>query len=684
MLISLPGFDKITQVNENGFSEGMNRVSINQNIVFDSKKITQEILTSQESGNYKNVINSMIKAFSEDPYCAGCGEIADIEIIRGEFPIEIASSDSKNLKSEYILAIIPSKRGDSSENIVISVSFPWENYNELGNTAGLIIPLSKYIANIHWLSKDFMILFTDSNIPLSTGIHSFLRDLSTSPKLFKYNGRIRTALCLEIFSSTPKKIIIDIESIDGILPNQDFPNAVIREIESHFNYPPISINTRIFWDSIARQAMNKGSNRPHTPFLLQKIPSFTITFKDELPQDPRVTSASNFKNYEFISLSSIQQAEILKILEGVIKIQSNLHDELHRSNNRYYYTSYFSVLNFGIYLIPLILILFPSFINIITQLSNDNGLLIAGTAFSTLFYSTVISILNFTSQMFEINYFSNNRFENLNLLMGHRNWILFAFFVVVLIALTTILFKVLICLLNSQKTGSRVEILTSIGIAKEIFIIIYSIFLSITNFSVSIYLIPFIISINTVFYNIKLRTATILMVSLFFLHFLIGQGLNGLIWTIITYILKGIMYILINIVNFMFNRNLIFNFGFDINSARNSASVWNSAMGNEIFCGEKAPLYLDIITNGCLLQINDFDHISVQYKIIKSIPILQWINWVEIKYKENRNNKYIDLIAEVISCLIRDATYLNSRTFRNLIIGVFSPLILVSILSLLS
>lgn len=213
MLLSLPGFDKVTEVKESGFSEGVNKASVDHSIILDYRKVTQEVLTSQKSGNAELVVESIINSITKETHCVECGDSGDIGIIENKYYSSNKGKHFYHLNSGYIAAVVPSKRGDSSEVIIISISFPWRNKNEkdkLGNAAGLIIPLSKHFEKIYWTSKDIIILFTDSNIPNSMGINSFLKDLATNQRFLNYNGRIRTAICIEILSFTPKRVFIDI------------------------------------------------------------------------------------------------------------------------------------------------------------------------------------------------------------------------------------------------------------------------------------------------------------------------------------------------------------------------------------------------------------------------------------------------------------------------------------------
>ncbi|OII74200.1 uncharacterized protein cubi_01044 [Cryptosporidium ubiquitum] len=687
LLLSLPGFDKVTEVKESGFSEGVNKASVDQGIILDYKKVTQEVLTSQKSGSAELVAESIINSITKETHCIECGDSGDIDIIKNDY---FSSSKDKHFYHSnygYIAAVVPSKRGDSSEVLIISISFPWENKDgegELGSAAGLIIPLSKHFEKVYWTSKDIILLFTDSNVPNSMGVSSFLKDLATNQRLLKYNGRIRTAMCIEVLSFTPKKVFIDVESMDGLQTNQDFPNAVIREIESSFIYPPISINTRTFWDSITRQAFNKGSGKPHSRFLQNNIPSFTLSLVGEAPieNDQLVDHYKKSQNTnEFISIFPIQQFEIYKFLEGIVKIQSNLHDELHQSGNKYYYTSYFSALSFGTYLIPLIPMLISSTTGILIQISKGNSILLIGIILIACLLSSITPILLLTGYItdkmgyfsFECSNFPTERFAYLSV------WLkTLTFLVLFSTSLITFCIKVFIKLLGIQKNSNIYRnIIASIKIMNNVFLLVFSVYLSIKNFSILVFLIPIILLIALITDSSTIRRVTIgsiFAAIILYFHF---YGKRKNLACLFSKIIMRSRYFLIDIANALNSSNLTYNFGFDIKKARNSASIWNSVLGNEIFCHNEQHL---IGTNSfCNRLLDNFDQVSRHYRTIKSIPILQWISWLEIKIEKNFCNKkrnLYEIFTENLFDLLRDDRCLKSTMFKHLLIGLLSPLIL--------
>ena len=93
--------------------------------------------------------------------------------------------------------------------------------------------------------------------------------------------------------------------------------------------------------------------------------------------------------YDFISSIPISLPDILRFLEGIVKIQSNLHNELQHSASFYYFTSYFSSVNFSICMAALIPFLLPFIFQVIIFLKNRDNILIIGAAIATFFYSVI-------------------------------------------------------------------------------------------------------------------------------------------------------------------------------------------------------------------------------------------------------------------------------------------------------
>ncbi|KAH8742024.1 hypothetical protein FG386_003526 [Cryptosporidium ryanae] len=688
LTLSLPGLDKQNDVKESGFSEGMNRASVAQNIVYDFKKTTQEILTSQVSSlDTKDKILDFIETeFLRNPFCSECGDSSEIEIIRNKYISESIIPNINGISSEYLLAIVPSKRGYSSESIVISISFPWDNKTkryELGNIAGVIVSFSKHLTKVNWLSKDVYILFTDANVPYNIGISAFLRDLSSSTKLQRLNSRIRTALCIEMLSSIPTKILIDIESMDGFLPIQDLPIAIIREIDSYYNNPPIYVEPRLFWDSLVRQASNGGSERPHTTFLHNYIQSFTISLIDESSHINGGLIQYFLKNNdesesfpEFISIYPIPNYEIFRFLEGMVKIISNLHDELNRSTYFYYFTSYVSSIDIGVYLSVFLIILLPILIKTLSNIYYKCNFLIIGAIVTTTYY-----LINYIAFIVLQNYLTKNikypSFEYLESDIYFENLIIDLvnkFFL--LTSIVNVVFRLSLKL--SEKyikfgKGKIIDAIDSVKSINNIFIIIFSVFISIKYFSLSVITTPILLLFNNIIESRNLIDKAFCTINVACLLFLFKPDLNYLICTITTFYIYLINFISIKTTNILLITSYMNNFDSDIYRARNALSVWNSVMGREFFCGKYSKYLSEDIRIGCNSEnFSKIKVISELYKIMKKFPILQWLTWISIfNDKQCIDKRGIgNNISKFVTKFVRDSIYLKSKTFQYFIIGI--------------
>lgn len=443
-----------------------------------------------------------------------------------------------------------------------------------------------------------------------------------------------------------------------------------------------------------RQAFNGGSGRPHSRFLQNNIPSFTISFVDESPavNNEPAHSLKNIHKKEFISIFPIQSFEIYRILEGITKIQSNLHDEFYQSTRRYYYTSYYSVLDFGFYIIPLFPMLLSSLLEILVQISTENSVILIGIVVAAFLLSTSISILFLTIYFVEqIGYFSFRcphflMVENMNLRGLFATLSLSLLFST---ALVTFVIKMLIKLFRIRKDNCIYKnIITSIKAVNNIFIVIFSIFISIKNFGTSVFVIPIILLINLIISNSTIRRFSIRIIILTaLLNFYFKEWLRSRGCLLATIIIRKTRYFLLWVANFLYSKNLTNNFGFNINNARSFASVWDSAMGNDIFCHNDDHFPRGIV-NMCNTQLDNAAQMTKQYKIIKTIPILQWISWIEIKLEKNVCNynnggSFYDILTETLFHLFKDDMCLKSTMLKNVLIGFLAPLILALSLTLL-
>ncbi|EEA07247.1 uncharacterized protein CMU_001180 [Cryptosporidium muris RN66] len=389
-LIYLPYFDSSTIIEEHAFSEGNSNSLFPDKWLLEAKKATHNLLIAQS--NIKNSSNKMSEILvevlrREIPH--SFSDIADLKVTKRQFSVNSLFDEESTVNrfSEYVSAFVPARRGDSFESILFVVNFPWSIENNFGvaDAAGIAIALAKYMITVEWLSKNIHFLFTDSRLSYSAGIRAFLKDYSSELPNLIYTGIIRTALVLQILNSTPSRILIDIESQDGMIPNQDLVNAVIKEFQSKLPRPLASIDPRIIWNSIIRQATNGGSEKAHTPLLQYSIPAYTIILTDdetlkeyELKSTDKPISFGILEDSEdpstnFITSPIIQLSDLVKALEGIIRIQSNLHEELHHSFNFYLFTSYISHISSGVYIYPIIFLCTSVVFQIISLLQRSSS-----------------------------------------------------------------------------------------------------------------------------------------------------------------------------------------------------------------------------------------------------------------------------------------------------------------------
>ncbi|KAK6589211.1 hypothetical protein RS030_213444 [Cryptosporidium xiaoi] len=516
------------------------------------------------------------------------------------------------------------------------------------------------------------------NVPYNIGISAFLRDLSSNTKLQRLNSRIRTALCIEMLSSIPTKILVDI----------DLPVAIIKEIDSYYSNPPIYVEPRLFWDSLIR---------PHTPFLRNNIQSFTISLIDEstnidnegIRYSPKRNGKNEFSS-EFVSIYPIPNYDVFRFLEGMVKIISNLHDELNRSTNFYYFTSYVSSTDINVYLSVFLIILLPMLLKTVNNIYYKCNFLIIWAIVAIIYYlfNCIILILIWDYFSERIKYLVteyskiNIYFEDLIIDLVNKFFLL--------ISVINLIFSLLIKLLKDCNTTFDQDKINnanySVKTMNNVFIITFSVFISIKNFSLSVIVTPILLFlVNIIFESRKLVYVVFCAMNIACLLFVLELDLNSLICTITTSFIYSMNFIFIKATNILILTNYMRNFGSDIYRARNALSTWNSVMGREFFCGK----YSKYLSNNLKIECNSENFskikiISELYKIMKKFPILQWLTWISISNDIKCTGKecVVSNISKLVTKFVCDSIHLKSNTFKYLIFGIV-PAISIS-LSLLT
>ncbi|KAF4754886.1 hypothetical protein FOZ62_006748, partial [Perkinsus olseni] len=147
-------------------------------------------------------------------------------------------------------------------------------------------------------------------------------------------GLIRQCVVVNLTMQKGRGILVEVDGINGMQPNQDWPNAYIIEARRS-GIDDIKVDE--VWESVFKQSMMNGNvHSLHAPFLTQQIPAFTVT----------TYAATNIK-------------DLAKSIEGVVHCSSSMLQQLHHSFNVYFYNTPTSHVSNGIFLYPTIAILSP-------------------------------------------------------------------------------------------------------------------------------------------------------------------------------------------------------------------------------------------------------------------------------------------------------------------------------------
>jgi len=227
------------------------------------------------------------------------------------------------------------------------ISFDWT----LGDPsqmrlAAMGVALVKYLSSVSWMSRDVYFVFTDRLLPYSAGVRAFLEEYHHNPfSNFIRRGVIRMATVIESDEGLIDGVLLDVDSVDGSLPNQDLVNVYSTEARQ----AGIPVKNRGVWNTIFRMATNAGAASAHTPFLQQSIPCFTI----------RALSKK---------LDSLQAGTLSRLassVEGLIRSQSKTLQSLHHSFNFYFFTKDGRHSSIGTYFYPMVLVGTPLYAMIV-------------------------------------------------------------------------------------------------------------------------------------------------------------------------------------------------------------------------------------------------------------------------------------------------------------------------------
>eukprot|EP00933_Yihiella_yeosuensis_P047231 TRINITY_DN4297_c0_g1_i2.p1 TRINITY_DN4297_c0_g1~~TRINITY_DN4297_c0_g1_i2.p1 ORF type:complete len:697 (+),score=72.58 TRINITY_DN4297_c0_g1_i2:75-2165(+) len=247
-------------------------------------------------------------------------------------------------QSSLTYTLAQSRRGDSRESLVLVVSTNWTSSSPTARSSwGLAVGvvIAQYLRTVHWLSKDVFVVFVDGSLPYGAGARAWLRAYFEGNTAVR-RGTLRQAVVLQTRSGV-SSLLIDVEGVNGMVPNQDIVNSYTYSTRNMHDQPMLHVHHRKAWDSVFHHFRNGGVHSSHAPFLEYQVPSFTVR-----GVKPKKNKASQ-----------IQPEAIVMSLEGLVRCLSNNLQQLHHSFNFYFFTGPHSHISSGLYLYPVFAMQLP-------------------------------------------------------------------------------------------------------------------------------------------------------------------------------------------------------------------------------------------------------------------------------------------------------------------------------------
>ncbi|CAK0827159.1 unnamed protein product [Prorocentrum cordatum] len=243
--------------------------------------------------------------------------------------------------SSVVYTVVPSKRGDSREAVVLVIATRWTLAGGKANPEasyglGIGVALGQYLRTVPWLSKDVLLVFVDSSLPYGAGARAWLRAYFGGYSSVR-RGVLRQAVILEP-GNRPSSLLCNVEGINGAVPNQDVVNSYMVQADK----AKLQVAHREAWESVASHFWNGGVHSSHAPFLELQVPAFTVQ-----GQRGRVKTRE------------LKPHEVAQTLEGVVRCLSNNLQQLHHSFNFYFFTGRARHISNGLYLYPVFAMMFP-------------------------------------------------------------------------------------------------------------------------------------------------------------------------------------------------------------------------------------------------------------------------------------------------------------------------------------
>lgn len=316
-----PTFDRRTEVEEHGLVPGYPSSNLEGSWVQRQLAIQQQIEDSDEIGP------ALDRALRESKLVAH----------------HMNFTTAGGLHSTLTYTVANSRRGDAREANVMVIASNWtagkRRNARVSHGLSMGVALAEFFTTQPWLSKDVIFVFVDSSLPYGAGARAWLKAYFGGTSAFR-RGVLRQAVVLET-SSKPSSLLLDVEGINGMLPNQDVVNAYFFSRRDKREFVA-SLAHRGVWESVYYTASNGGVHSSHAPFLELQVPAFTLRGRKGKKEE-----------------KAVETRIIMYSLEGLIRSLSNNLQQLHHSFNFYFYTALNRHVSNGLYLYPCPLMAIP-------------------------------------------------------------------------------------------------------------------------------------------------------------------------------------------------------------------------------------------------------------------------------------------------------------------------------------
>ncbi|XP_053210386.1 glycosylphosphatidylinositol anchor attachment 1 protein-like [Panonychus citri] len=283
------------------------------------------------------------------------------------YTFEYPFDDKKIINGKSVYAILEAPRAPNTEALIISS--PYQSSKKFnGKTLpgiGLMLAMAKYFSKKSYLAKDVIFLISGQEIGFQAWLDSYHEVYSspvlTSGYLTAKSGPIQAAVNLQIDDEDITQLEIEIEGINGQLPNLDLFNVAVElatreSITPTFHGKSHPFSTDFYQVSqnyaltTASMMISQGKTKStglHGIF--QKYAIQAITLKG-------IGQNSGNKQDDYLSVPFYV---VGRVVEGVFRSLNNLLERFNRSYWFYLLPSTRRYISIGYYMIPFGLLVIP-------------------------------------------------------------------------------------------------------------------------------------------------------------------------------------------------------------------------------------------------------------------------------------------------------------------------------------